>query len=194
MTGEKNKSVSLEKFWKLDDEQLSTPRHDEMVIQLLQMNEDQLKKVLGLKETPWDNNLQGHDYELDIPPRSEVPVLRHRFWNDTGYIIGYWDLVITACRYNWKKKSLSDDVSSSCDTVYFRICIEVKPTIDSFGKVLRQLETYRQYPEYEDLGNTWSPNIREVKTHIYLYTATKAFDQAFESQRIHVIHPQESSS
>ena len=35
MTGEKNRYSSLEKLWKLDDETLKTPKHDEMVLWLL---------------------------------------------------------------------------------------------------------------------------------------------------------------
>lgn len=36
MTGEKNKFTTTEKLWKLDDETLSTPKHDEMVLWLLE--------------------------------------------------------------------------------------------------------------------------------------------------------------
>lgn len=32
MTGEKNRGVSLEKLWNLDDKQLTTPKHDELVL------------------------------------------------------------------------------------------------------------------------------------------------------------------
>lgn len=32
MTGEKNRSVSVEKLWKIDDKELTTPLHDELVI------------------------------------------------------------------------------------------------------------------------------------------------------------------
>lgn len=35
MTGEKNRYSSVEKLWKLDDETLKTPKHDEMVLWLL---------------------------------------------------------------------------------------------------------------------------------------------------------------
>lgn len=35
MTGEKNRYSTTEKLWKLDDETLETPRHDEMVLYLL---------------------------------------------------------------------------------------------------------------------------------------------------------------
>jgi hypothetical protein len=35
MTGQKDRYSTQEKLWKLDDEQLTTPRHDEMVIDLL---------------------------------------------------------------------------------------------------------------------------------------------------------------
>ena len=38
MTGEKNRYTTTEKLWKLDDETLSTPKHDEMVLWLLNKN------------------------------------------------------------------------------------------------------------------------------------------------------------
>jgi len=190
MTGEKNKAVSLEKFWKLDDEQLSTPRHDEMVITLIQMTEGQLKELLGVHDTP-ESSLKGHAYELTIPPQSEVPVLRHYRWDDTGYIIGYWDLVIEVCKTEWAKEKVGAETVFARER-YYRICIEVKPVVDSFGKVLRQLQTYDQYPEYEDTDR-WGDthNIKKIYQEIYLYTTTKTFDTAFNSQRIHVIHPVE---
>ena len=36
MTGEKNRYSTVEKLWKLDDETLKTPKHDELVLWLLQ--------------------------------------------------------------------------------------------------------------------------------------------------------------
>jgi hypothetical protein len=38
MTGEKNKGTTLEKLWKLDDDTLSTPAHDDLVIKLLNVD------------------------------------------------------------------------------------------------------------------------------------------------------------
>ena len=44
MTGEKNRYSSVEKLWKLDDDTLKTPTHDEMVLYLL--NEENLKRMI----------------------------------------------------------------------------------------------------------------------------------------------------
>lgn len=46
MTGEKNRYSSVEKLWKLDDDTLKTPTHDEMVLYLL--NEENLRKTVSL--------------------------------------------------------------------------------------------------------------------------------------------------
>ncbi len=48
MTGEKNRHKSLEKLWKLDDEQLKTPKHDEMVLNLL-TNESLFRNIPFIK-------------------------------------------------------------------------------------------------------------------------------------------------
>jgi hypothetical protein len=44
MTGEKNRNSTVEKLWKLDDETLKTPKHDEMVLWLL--NVENIYKIL----------------------------------------------------------------------------------------------------------------------------------------------------
>lgn len=52
MTGEKNRHKSLEKLWKLDDEQLKTPKHDEMVLNLL--TKDSLFRNIPFIEKWWN--------------------------------------------------------------------------------------------------------------------------------------------
>lgn len=132
MTGEKDRYTTQEKLWKLDDEQLATPKHDEMTISLL--NLEYISKLLN-------------DEISEV--FSEVPIS-----SGNHFIVGYWDIVARGnCHY---------------------YNIEVKPTINSFGKVLRQLKTYRFYQSY---------------TEPILYTTDTKFDKEFESQGIIVIHP-----
>jgi len=56
MTGEKNRFTTTEKLWKLNDETLSTPKHDEMVLYLLN-KENVIKTVPEVKEF-FSNNVQ----------------------------------------------------------------------------------------------------------------------------------------
>jgi hypothetical protein len=84
MTGEKNRYSSVEKLWKLDDETLKTPRHDEMVIWLLDKNN--VKHLLAEKLKDCDIN------ELDI--QSEVPIM-----TDRKFLVGYWDIVVKANKH-----------------------------------------------------------------------------------------------
>jgi len=64
--------------------------------------------------------------------------------------------------------------------------IEVKPYIDSFGAVLRQINSYKRfYNKRTYLGkssNYWN-------TKFCLFTFDKRFDKQFESQGIIVLHP-----
>lgn len=48
MTGQKDRYTTTEKLWKLDDETLTTPKHDEMVIWLL--NKDNIKSIIKKDE------------------------------------------------------------------------------------------------------------------------------------------------
>jgi len=52
MTGEKNRLKTHEQLWKLEDGELSTPKHDELVIQLL--NRENIKKIDALR---YESNL-----------------------------------------------------------------------------------------------------------------------------------------
>ena len=63
---------------------------------------------------------------------------------------------------------------------YINFLIEVKPYIDSFGAVLRQIKSYKEF-------------IRRNQTYGYdfyfLFTFDDRFDNQFESQGITVLHP-----
>lgn len=99
MTGEKNKFTTTEKLWKLDDETLSTPKHDEMVMWL--MNKDNIVKVIPeLKDEPIKSI------------QSEVPILGHN-----KFIIGYWDIVVFCVSKSFKTLS---------DSYYIEVKPEIK--------------------------------------------------------------------
>jgi len=203
MTGEKNRYKTHEKLWDLDDKSLKTPKHDEMILWLL--NKENLKKLRLVENYKpircWFSTKEGENHlnpeELSSELRifdegikiihkveSEVPIKA-----DNGFIIGYADLIIKPTpnkgveqRYEnpefefWKTPFLRDGNRF----VYCRIerefpkLIEVKPYIDSFGAVLRQLNTYKTYRPYHDF---------------YLFTMDDRFKDAFESQGIKVLLP-----
>jgi hypothetical protein len=147
MTGQKDRYSTTEKLWNLDDKQLTTPKHDELVLMLLN-KEYCFRKFDVLKEIPPGRNINIY---------SEVPITHPR---QPNFIIGYWDVVISL-EYSGE------------------VCfIECKPSIDSFGATLRQLNTYREY--------LYPPSL---KACMYLFTPDVRFKDAFESQGIKVISP-----
>ncbi|MFA5150745.1 MAG: hypothetical protein WC433_07605 [Candidatus Omnitrophota bacterium] len=106
-------------------------------------------------------------YKLDV--QSEVPIV-------TGYsnfIVGYWDIILTLT----PKSRTKDHIIYMRSSEPKRFFIEVKPHIDSFGKVLRQLNTYREHQKIKN-GD-----------YIVLFTEDVAFQEAFENQGVVVIHP-----
>ena len=158
MTGQKNRFKTTEKLWDLDDKQLKTPKHDAMVLWL--MDKDNYSQYLS-----FDNVIKpGETYSLaDISVLSEVPIM-----SSPTFIAGYADLKITG-KY----------VSEIGGYRYFiNHVIEVKPKIESFGAVLRQINSYKKF-------------MNNVDNHYYIFTLDSRFDSQFESQGIKVLHPPE---
>ena len=204
MTGEKNRYKPLDTLLKLDDEQLKTPKHDQMVLWLLNLEniynvvpgvESFLDHVTTLYESIPEKDLEHYSKTIKPPSFeiiSELPVKA-----DNGFLIGYWDLMIDMGAwfkkhysygsyadkkfreaYHWSTlRHINEDLF---DFVWgmptLRVYIEVKPKITSFGATLRQLRTYESY-----MGHG----------KIYLYTEDLQFKDAFESQGIKVISPPE---
>ena len=158
MTGQKNRFKTTEKLWDLDDKQLKTPKHDAMVLWL--MDKDNYSQYLS-----FDNVIKpGETYSLkDISVLSEVPIM-----SSPTFIAGYADLKITG-KY----------VSEIGGYRYFiNHVIEVKPKIESFGAVLRQVNSYKKF-------------MKNANNHYYIFTLDSRFDSQFESQGIKVLHPPE---
>lgn len=125
MTGEKNRYKTHEQLWKLEDGDLSTPQHDELILQLLY--KQNAKKLMYICYPYVFLEYDSYDEIEDsrITVGSEVPIC---IKND--FIIGYIDIVISY---------------SMPDRLPINLCIEVKPKIKSFGNTLRQLKTYQTY-------------------------------------------------
>lgn len=182
MTGEKNRFKTHEKLWNIDDKSLKTPKHDAMVLWL--MDEENLNKLNIPKKNRvradkygWNSITADYKYkfhyldaikkfgELDCEEKrfieTEVPLK-----SSPTFIGGYADLMIF---------DIIDNHTGNCDI--FQSLIEVKPYINSFGAVMRQLNSYKSFGKYE-------PNM-------YLFTLDARFDKQFESQGITVLHPPE---
>jgi len=66
MTGEKNRYKTHEQMCKLEDTELSTPKHDELVLQLLNpKNAVKFLTLLGYDENAWKYQLDGDIRHLD---------------------------------------------------------------------------------------------------------------------------------
>ena len=75
MTGQKDRYTTTEKMWKLDDDTLKTPKHDEMILWLL--NDVNIKYLFP-------------EYiDLDIQILSEDPLTA-----ENGFLVGYLDIVV----------------------------------------------------------------------------------------------------
>ena len=157
MTGQKNRFKTTEKLWDLDDKQLKTPKHDAMVLWL--MDKDNYSQYLS-----FDNVIKrGETYSLkDISVLSEVPIM-----SSPTFIAGYADLKITG-KY----------VSEMGYRYFINHVIEVKPKIESFGAVLRQVNSYKKF-------------MNNVDNQYYIFTLDSRFDSQFDSQGIKVLHPPE---
>ena len=159
MTGQKNRFKTTGKLWALDDKQLKTPKHDAMVLWL--MDKDNYSQYLSFDDVVKSCGIK---YSLkDISVLSEVPIM-----SSPTFIAGYADLKITG-KY----------VSEIGGYRYFiNHVIEVKPKIESFGAVLRQVNSYKKFMKNQD-------------NQYYIFTLDSRFDSQFESQGIKVLHPPE---
>ena len=170
MTGEKNRFKTTEKLWDLDDKQLKTPKHDAMVLWLMD-KENIAKYNLFEKSIMCETRVRIGEYKklpytlVGYDVDSEVPIMSSK-----TFIAGYADLIVKPI-YTYKHKGKTHHT-------YLRYAlIEVKPYIDSFGAVLRQIKSYKRFSHYD--------------TYI-LFTLDSRFDTQFESQGVKVIHPPEN--
>ena len=160
MTGQKNRFKTTEKLWDLDDKQLKTPKHDAMVLWL--MDKDNYSQYLS-----FDNVVKSCDRKYSLAETrvlSEVPIM-----SSPTFIAGYADLKITG-RYECEFVTYRD--------MFINHVIEVKPKIESFGAVLRQINSYKKF-------------MNNVNNKYYIFTLDSRFDSQFESQGIKVLHPPE---
>lgn len=200
VTGEKNRGTTHEKLWGHQDKQLTTPKHDEMVLWLL--NKDNIIKLLPeiqiqLNRPPYHtaeqiiNFCAENGFQIDSDAVGVLKGMRQfelheliKWLHPSVLVIAREHL--TSYIHDLKIESEYPIMSKQFIIGYIDIfitptpitctskhyAIEVKPTISSFGETLRQLNTYRQY-----LHNT----------KIFLFTCDMGFKSAFESQGITVL-------
>ena len=178
MTGQKNRFKTTEKLWDLDDKQLKTPKHDAMILWL--MDEEnylnyfdfpkELKNVylVDNRGLDWCGNISFDKIIL----KSELPIMSSK-----TFIAGYADLAFVGSYLINAQEAVKPYYS-----IYH--IVEVKPYIDSFGAVLRQINSYKQFRQ-----NNRKPN--EKDECYYIFTFDNRFDNQFESQGIKVLHPPE---
>ena len=257
MTGQKNRFSTTEKLWNLDDKQLKTPKHDAMVLWLMDENnlKPLIKDIINYKTCYYIAKDMEPFLKTDI--RVENPIK-----SSPTFIAGYADLIYiyeeriileenicpfvniipeilsiknpelmkekcqeyglssisefktchtTRNNYHYKEEKIWDffyntkysdvfDLKLYCDgervfhqesvykwaleneklykfqKEYLSILIEVKPYIDSFGAVLRQIKSYENFTN---------------KRYYCIFTLDDRFDAQFESQNIKVLHPPE---
>lgn len=169
---------TLDQWWKLDDEQLKTPEHDDLLIWLLK--KEHLKKIITEKDPEalkWDwDNVKIHAEEYIIA--------------ENGYRVGAPDIIFSIPLHYSGECDSSTKMKNSlvCDNKYTktwinphehyqhysRYFIEIKPRIENFGTTLRQLKLYISYG---------------FEGKAYLLTEDLRYMEEFENQGIKVLNP-----
>lgn len=177
MPKKKSRIKSLDQFWKLDDEQLKTPEHDEMLLWLLK--KENLRNVITSKNPEAEN----WDWE-HVKIHAEEFIV-----SNSGFRVGAPDIIFVVPRFICQNCDFSHknmDNCPSCDSEdvvrypmdhqqhYSRFFIEIKPEIVNFGATLRQMKLFISYG-YEERA--------------YLFTKDLRYVEEFEGQGIKVIHP-----
>ena len=179
MPGKKTRTKSLDQFWKIDNEQLKTPEHDEMLLWILK--KENLRRIIiskDLEAEKWDwEHVKIHAEEYIV--------------SSSGFRVGAPDIIFVVPRYicktcNFTHKNRDNCPSCDSDEVvkypndhqqhYSRYFIEIKPKIENFGATLRQLKLYISYG-YEERA--------------YIFTRDLRYMEEFENQGIKVIIPPE---
>lgn len=219
MTGEKDRYKTHEQLWKLEDGSLSTPQHDELVLQLLNPENagflftgDELRKIQWCYKISHVSNetyreeimefikgfeCEGSEYNR-IAIKSEVPVR-----SKNGFIIGYIDVQISfRHRYHFflinlgKEKhkiirsfDFQNDDDSRRILARFELYTDELSVIDADEEILN----IEAKPIIKSFGET----LRQINTYkvfnpkakYIIYSPDTRFRAAFESQGIKFITP-----
>jgi hypothetical protein len=155
-----------EKRW-FDDEDF-TPEHDRLMIDLMTNYKEILERAF-LKESSIEDR-----WEIFGEPSLD------------GYPPIYPDAIIQLIR------TIEDP--NDCGLVFsphYQFIIEIKPKIDSFGSVLRQIQMYRDRIKNLPYLTKFSRSMFPGRSVMVLFTPDTRFDSLFQQQKIEVIHPKE---
>jgi hypothetical protein len=171
----KSQNQSLDQYWKLDDKQLDTPEHDDMLLWILKPGN--LRKLITSKSSEsenWDwKNVKIHAEEYIV--------------SNSGFRVGAPDIIFLVPHYICKTCNTTHNDINSCPNCnseditphpdykhrYDKYFLEIKPKIENFGTTLRQLKLFISYG-YDERA--------------YLFTRDLRFKNEFEGQGIKVLH------
>lgn len=214
MTGEKNRYKTHEQLWKLEDGELSTPQHDELVLQLL--NPENAKKFsfnyeLNLK---WEYSFGFPNYPEEIIKEFEkelkkineknhwidYPIIRSEVPVCSGYnnfIIGYIDILLVF-RNIFNFFAVENDMSPTGISVYEGNCSDLNSKILGVMNVYNM--SYKCDKARSDVYNievkpkikSFGETLRQINTYrhvdrdsiYYIYSPDTTFKAAFSSQGI----------
>lgn len=158
------------KFW-LDEQELKTPIHDEMVLWTFNNIKTIFKKINLIFDTRQDFTAEeikicadkGIDRKQSINITTKTIESPLKGYN--GFNLGYLDLLIKLKINNGSFVITKDTYDSSSE---YNVGFEIKPFVKSIGEVLRQFQYYK---------SNMSPF-----TKLVLVTQTTGLKEIFESQ------------
>jgi len=212
MTGQKNRFKTFEQIVGLEDKQLATPKHDEMVLWLL--NIENLKTIIP-ELSNWINLIDEAYYEDYKFIKNEVKRIENgkaRYYNNdrvlqqfkeylkkskpaiiinsevpikgnNDFINGYWDI----------------EVLIGAIIRHIRIGIEDVQNVEVLNEIPDRIYIEVK-PKIDSFGttlrqlNTYKSLVKGSSGNIYLFTEDLRYKEQFESQDIKVISPPERKS
>lgn len=161
------KSQTLQQRFGFQDTELSTPKHDELMLWLdawvdtnlpslfiQQYDEVLIEKKVGYNEYE-SEKMHIEEFYLrfgqkeESMPKIGVDLVMKRWEHpitDRSYTIGFADMLVVA-EGTWMplRYSMETNQLSLTHYHYVRLFFEVKPTIPSLGEVIRQVRMYQTY-------------------------------------------------
>jgi hypothetical protein len=196
-TLEKMRHLHFEKVkeWEREVVKLDEKRESDKILLL-----EQIKEELRASE---NHVICYQEFCNDIIPRLDLTQFLHIAHEEpivqayNKFIVGYWDIVVRVHRdlqvvcsngsryntyYDGNIRWTSNYGEQCIEELIPKFYIEVKPTIESYGAVIRQLKTYQNYLPKGEFNE------------VCLLTPDTRFDEAFKQQGIQVISPPECKS